>query len=108
MSSAGGVGVYVKQNLSYMIRTELSTSNSDFESLWIEIDNKSHKNFICGIIYRRPNSNSNILFMEYLNSTIEKVHREKKLCSILGNSHQITDDFYFSFTTSHPPANQNN
>ena len=40
--------------------------------------------------------------MDYLNSTAEKIHREKKNCAILGDfnidllkydSHQITDDF---------------
>ena len=80
-SSAGGVGLYVKQDLNYNIRTKLSLSNSDFESLLIEIDNQSHKNFICGIIYRHPNSDISS-FMDYLNSTVEKIHREKKkLCN---------------------------
>ena len=83
-SSAGGVGLYVKQDLNYTIRTKLSLSNSDFESLWIEIDNQSHKNFICGIIYRHPNSDISS-FMDYLNSTAEKIHREKKNCAILGD-----------------------
>ena len=68
-SSAGGVGLYVKQDLNYTIRTKLSLSNSDFESLWIEIDNQSHKNFISGIIYRHPNSDISS-FMDYLNSTL--------------------------------------
>ena len=40
--------------------------------------------------------------MDYLNSTVEKIHRKKKNCAILGDfnidllkygSHQITDDF---------------
>ena len=80
-SSAGGVGLYVKQDLNYTLRTKLSLSNSDFESLWIEIDNESHKSFICGIIYRHPNSDISS-FMDYLNSTVEKIHREKKkLCN---------------------------
>ena len=100
-SSAGGVGLYVKQDLNYTLRTKLSLSNSDFESLWIEIDNQSYKSFICGIIYRHPNSDISS-FMDYLNSTVEKIHREKKNCAILGDfnidllkydSHQITDDF---------------
>ena len=107
ISSAGGVGFYVKQNLKFTRRSELSLSNENFESLWIEIDNQSHKNFICGIIYRHPHSNL-ASFMDYLNFTIDKIHREKKLCAMLGDfnidllkyeSHQPTDDFINSLGT---------
>ena len=38
-SAAGGVGIYVKSDLNAITREYLSFSNSDFETIWIEIDN---------------------------------------------------------------------
>ena len=54
-TNAGGVGIYVKDNLVYTHRSDLSTQKlNDYESLWIEIhNNKGHKT-ISGIFYRTP------------------------------------------------------
>ena len=97
----------MQQSLKFTIRSDLSVTNHDFESLWIEVDNHSHKNHICGIIYRHPHRNISS-FMDYLYSTIERVHRERKNCAILGDfnfdllkyeSHQNTDDFISALGT---------
>jgi len=39
---------------------------------------------ICGVIYRHPQGNMQN-FMDFLNSTIEKIDRENKFCIILGD-----------------------
>jgi len=67
---------------------------------------------ICGIIYRHPDSNVEA-FQEYLNSTIEWIHRENKYCMIMGDfnldllkfeHHPATDHFMHTLGTSffHP------
>ena len=58
-------------------------------------------NLICGVIYRHPNSNLNN-FLDYINSTTDKINRENKLCLLLGDfnidllkieTHVDTDNF---------------
>ena len=51
LSSAGGVAIYVKDDLKFHVRHELSSVNEEFESLWIEIENHPKKNILCAIIY---------------------------------------------------------
>ena len=55
ISNAGGIGSYICTDLSYTIGNDLSTTNPDFQSLWIEIQSKSNSNMICGVFYRHPN-----------------------------------------------------
>jgi hypothetical protein len=50
LSNAGGVAFYIKNNLKFGIRLEFTTSNHDFETLWIEIHLNGQQNSICGII----------------------------------------------------------
>jgi len=39
LSNAGGVGLYINNNLTFTVLSELSViSNVDFEALWIEIN----------------------------------------------------------------------
>jgi exonuclease III len=73
-SLAGGVGFYVKNRLSYKVRTDLTTSKDEFEALWIEIQNKGKANIICGVVYRHPRGDLDT-FIEYLNSGIEKINQ---------------------------------
>ena len=63
--------------------------------------NDCHSNLLCGILYRHPNGNLE-RFIEYLNSTVERINRENKLCTIMGDfnidilkieSHTATDTF---------------
>ena len=53
------------------------------ESLWIEIDCENNKNILCGIYNRHPSTNLE-LFLENFDMTINKVHRENKYCTIMG------------------------
>ena len=41
LSNAGGVGFYIKQELSFTNRPELTVSTNDFEALWVEMQNGS-------------------------------------------------------------------
>ena len=80
---------------------DLSSKTEDYESLWIEVNNDSHSNLICGIVYRHPNGNLDN-FIEYLNFVTDKVNKETKYCTMKGDfnldllkidSHTMTDNF---------------
>ena len=53
LSNAGGVGLFLKNYLKYTIRNDLSTSQNDCETLWIDL-NISVQTIICGVVYRHP------------------------------------------------------
>ena len=76
-SNAGGVGFFIKDNLKYIKREDLSISDKYFEALWIEIQDDLQRNLLCGVIYRHPKGNLN-LFFQYINSVLQKVNREGK------------------------------
>ena len=84
LSNAGGVAFYIKNNYNYTIRSELTIATLDFEALWIEILANGQPNLVCGVIYRHPHSNLQN-FMNYINSTLDKIQQEKKLCLFMGD-----------------------
>ena len=79
----GGVVIYVKTNLTYKIRHELSISNKDSEVLTIEIINNKSKNYIITCCYRPPRGNSKAL-SEFLEKTY-RLNNSKKGLFILGD-----------------------
>ena len=101
MSNAGGVGFYIKDNLSYNERDDFCSSNPELESIWIEIEVPHQHNIICGLIYRHPNQ-SITKAADFLYKTTEKVNNEGKFCLLMGDfninllnydSHSETEDF---------------
>ena len=63
--SAGGVGMYIDENLKYTIIRKCS--DETFQALWVELPLPKHANIICGVIYRQHNSPE--LFQEYFDQT---------------------------------------
>ena len=55
--SRGGVGIFIKCNLPYTVRKDITSTNVDFEICAIEIENKFSKNIIIIASYRPPNTN---------------------------------------------------
>ena len=51
---ADGVGFYIKGNMQYRIRNDLTLNIQHCEDLWIELETKK-TNFIKVVIYRHPN-----------------------------------------------------
>ena len=51
---AGGVGFYIKGNMQYRLRNDLTLNIQHCEDLWIELETKK-TNFIIAVIYRHPN-----------------------------------------------------
>ena len=72
-TSAGGVAVYIANNISYNLLTNLKIEVDNCENIWIELT--SYK-LIIGTIYRHP---KNILqtFMEGLNKNMEVLKNKK-------------------------------
>jgi hypothetical protein len=83
MSNAGG-GFFIQHKLKFIKRDEVSITTNGFEALWIELIDKSKRNVLCAVIYRHLHGNISA-FMDYLNSTIDRVHRERKHCVIMGD-----------------------
>ena len=107
--SVGGVGYFISNSLRYTIRDDLNSSSDQEESLWIEVQNDKNKNIVCGIIYRHPN-NPLQPFLDNFYKTVDKIHKESKLCVFIGDfninllnsdSHALTDDY---LRTSAPPC----
>ena len=59
--SAGGVGMYIDENLKYTIIEKCS--NEAFQVLWVELHLPKHGNILCGVMYTQHNSSE--LFQEY-------------------------------------------
>ena len=57
LSNADGVAFYIKSDLQFITRTDLTKSKQEFEALWIEIIFKGQPNLVCGVLYRHPNEN---------------------------------------------------
>ena len=72
-----------------------------------EINNKKSKNFLCGCLYRHPNTDT-AKFMEYTESTLTKVDKNKYAVFFMGDfnidllkyeSHNYTNDFINSLVS---------
>ena len=106
-SASEGVVIYVNSNLDHSKIDELSKTEGDFESLWMEIKNNEKKNIICGCIYRHTNTDS-VQFIEYIESTLSKTDCNKLEVFLMGDfnidllqydSITISNDFINSMTT---------
>ena len=100
-ASAGGVAIYIKSSLNYVIRDDLNRTEDEFECIWVEIKNSKCQNILCCCAYRHPNSETQ-KFLDYIESTLSMAKKEKKLLFIMGDfnfnllnyeSHTETNDF---------------
>ena len=81
--NAGGVGFYIRSDCELHSRDNLSISTADFECLWIEIHSKFHRNTLCSVIYRHPNSNLEN-FTNFPTKAMDKISKENKICILMG------------------------
>ena len=102
-SAAGGVALYVKSILDYIIRDDLNVLENEFEIklIWVEIKNRKSQNVLCCCAYRHPNTEID-KFNEYINRVMAKISKENKLVFCMGdfnanllnyNVHTHTNDF---------------
>ena len=55
--SGGGVSIYVKDNIEYTLRKDLTVMNTTLETIFIEVKKDqigNKKDMIIGVIYRPP------------------------------------------------------
>ena len=84
----GGVGLFIRDNINYKIRDDISSFIPHiFESLFIEITNSGAKNVIIGVVYR-PNTEpfADIdIFQSNMFDIMSIVTSEQKKCTIMGD-----------------------
>ena len=73
---------------------DLIIDDDHSDSLFIEINNKTGKNFIVGVIYRPPNSDLTT-FIEKLDDLLLHINKSNKDCFLLG-------DFNIDISKEHP------
>ena len=100
-TSKGGCAIYIKNKFNVNERMDLNIINDHYESIWIEIKNKSSKNVIVGCIYRHPHDNIEIYnnFSEYLEPILSKLNNENKEIYLCGdfNSDILKIDYNNSY-----------
>ena len=104
LTQNGGVGLYIKDSLTSNPRTDLDSFTDDFETVWVEIENKNDNNFLICCVYRHPSSAIDNLTSHFQN-LLSKIF-SKKLVFIMGDfnvnlldyaSHTPTNDFINKF-----------
>ena len=98
-SAAGGVAIYASKSLNAFKRTDLSITDDEFETVWVEINNTKAKNILCCCAYRHPSFNP-VRFKEHFESILSQLTRENKNIFIMG-------DFNINLLTceNHPESN---
>ena len=96
--------MYIKDSLTSNPRTDLDSCTDDFETVWVEIETRSDKNFLICCVYRHPSSAIDNLTSHFQN-LLSKIS-PNKLVFIMGDfnvnfldyaSHTPTSDFVNNF-----------
>ena len=80
----GGVALYIKSSLTPIPRPDLGKNSTDYESVWVEIENRNGKNYLFCYVYRHPSSNIDI-FCDYLQEVLSNSAICNKQVFILGD-----------------------
>ena len=85
----GGVGILIKDNLKYRVRTDLNANIQDnsYEHFFIELKGTRY-NIIAGSIYRPPNTDIDN-FLENYNNSLTNIKRDKNKEVIIGLDHNL-------------------
>lgn len=83
-SQNGGVALYLKTGLILIPRPDLSKDGTDFEVIWVEVENKKGKNYLFCCAYRHP-STSFDSFHEYLQEVLSSPVVTGKQVFVLGD-----------------------
>ena len=83
----GGVSLYIKMHIQYIVRDDLSYTLPIVESKFVEINKECvqfNKNVVVGIIYRPPNTDAQE-FSAHISDILHKIRSENKLCYLIGD-----------------------
>jgi hypothetical protein len=98
----GGVLIYIKTNIIYKVRNDLTVSDANGEILTIEIINKKSKNYLISCCYKPPKGDA-LFFSEHLMKILQSTNKENKNYLITGDFNlncfdyeksNIVKDFY--------------
>ena len=92
LTNKGGVGVYVTEQLDYVIRDDLKLKVEHCEDIWLEVKptvkpsprNNKNDSFVIGVIYRHPD-HAYRSFSYRLGQNIEKLNKNKSNFIIVGD-----------------------
>ena len=88
LTSHGGTGFYLKNNITYVERPDLAImSRGNFESSFIEVKFPNKKNLIVGRLHRHPTSNISIDDFNdlHISPILQIISTEKKQCVLMGD-----------------------
>lgn len=100
------MGLFLKSDLKYTVRNDPSTSQIDFETLWVDL-NTSVQNIICEVVYRHPKHNLEN-FTKHFYMILDQIQNSNKICIILvdfninllnSDIHRPTEDFINNMCT---------
>ena len=83
-TNAGGVGIFIKDNISYSLCNNLKMNIPNCEDIWIKINHKNLNNCIAGTICRHPHQIMK-KFHEKLENTIEYLNDNKDIYYVAGD-----------------------
>ena len=101
LSEAGGVGLFIKNNLAFTRRSEFCCSEQEFESLFVEIEVSNQRNIVAGVIYRHPKSKLDNT-LDFVYRAADEINKEGKYCLLIGDfnidllrfdTHSDTEEF---------------
>ena len=74
-TAAGGVGLYVSEELEFSRRRDLDLCLDGVESCWIELPRKRQKSVLIGCVYKHPSSDRDSFF-EALRTQLEDLNNK--------------------------------
>ena len=78
------VAIYAGKPLNAFKRTDWSTTDDEFETVWVEINNTKAKNILCCRGYRYPLVKP-VRFKEHFESILSQLTRENNNIFIMGD-----------------------
>ena len=82
---AGGVGLYLADQLNFIRRHDLELPNEGVESCWIETMSKKYQNVIIGCVYQNPHSKLES-FYEVMKERMQSLNNSGKQVIVLGDT----------------------
>ena len=83
-TNAGGVGIYIDEEIEFVCENLYSFSKNGLENLWISINTSLTQNFVVGVVYRHPYANVKE-FIDEFNNTLVKLNSKNANCIVLGD-----------------------
>ena len=70
----GGVGVYIKDYITYKIRNDIISLNDSLEHLWVELKGKNKKSpNLIGVVYQPPENAKKIEWSETIDAVLSSI-----------------------------------